>query len=88
MEKHISGILINAFVFVLIIITLIVGIVHNNELEVCKTEQSTFCPVITCPADPSNAGPCKGFAYREIEEGKYRCSNAPLQTVDINGKPI
>lgn len=91
MVISITGIVINVIVLILIIGLIITGIMFNNVLHECETEQSTFCYTIQCPCDSpqQNNPPCFGYAKRPgKKEGQWYCSNAPLTAVDNNGNII
>lgn len=86
------GILINIAMVLIIIVTIIFGVIYNNDLTRCETQQSTFCHVIQCPCDGqgSNAEPpCFGYAKMPASQpGQWYCSNAPLTIVDDNGNIV
>lgn len=89
MVVSITGIVINAIVIIAIIVLVIVGLMFNNSLQTCETQQSPFCYTIHCPCDENNGTfepPCFGFAKRPAEkEGQWYCSNAPLTAVNSDG---
>ena len=89
MAVSVTGIIINVVMLLIIIGLLIAGIVYNNDLHSCDTQQSPFCYTIQCPCDNQTVGPCFGYALTPgPQEGQSYCSNAPLALVDSNGNVI
>lgn len=89
MVVSIAGIVINVLMLLIIIGLIIAGVVYNNDLNTCKTQQSPFCYTIQCPCDDQNTGPCFGYALMPAaQEGQFYCSNAPLTIVDSNGNLV
>ena len=89
MAISIAGIIINAIMLVIIVILIILGVVFNSELNICQTEQSTFCYVVQCPCDSQSQPPCFGYAKRPGKQpGQWYCSNAPITAVDNDGNII
>lgn len=90
-----TGIIINIFMVIIILVLVGLGLRYSNELHICETKQSTFCYTIQCPCDnpggtPSNnPPPCFGYAKMPAETpGQWYCSNAPLTLVDDNGNLV
>lgn len=92
MGISIFGVLINVFMLIIIIITLVFGFVYSGELNTCETQQSPYCYTIQCPCDSqstSEGAPCFGYAKMPgPNPGQWYCSNAPLTLVDNNGNII
>lgn len=78
MVISIAGVIINVIMVLIIIGLVITGIVHNSDLNRCKTQQSAFCYAIQCPCDNKDEGPCFGYAFRPGEkDNEFYCSNSP-----------
>lgn len=89
MGLSIAGIAINVFMILIILALLIAGIVYNNDLKQCESNQSPFCYNIQCPCDDQTSGPCFGFASMPgPQPGQFYCSNTYLTAVDSNGNPV
>jgi len=89
MAVSVTGIIINVIMVLIIIGLIVAGIVYNNDLQACESQQSPFCYTIQCPCDNSSTGPCFGYAVMPgPQEGQYYCSNAPLTLVDSSGSII
>ena len=89
----ITGIIINLIMIVVIISLIIIGLMFTRDLNICQTQQSTFCYTIHCPCDSDantqNPPPCFGYAKMPGSiSGQWYCSNAPLTLVDDNGNII
>lgn len=90
------GIVINIVMVLIILVTIIFGVIYNNDLTRCETEQSSFCHVIQCPCDinnntspPTTVGPCFGYAKAPAAKpGQWYCSNAPITIVDNDGNIV
>lgn len=89
MGVSVTGIIINIIMVLIIIGLIIAGVIYNNDLSVCETQQSPFCYTIQCPCDTASSGPCFGYASMPgPQPNQYYCSNAPLTLVDGNGNII
>lgn len=92
MAISVAGILINIIMFIIIVVTAIIGSIYVGDLNICENKQSPYCYTIQCPCDTPNGvvqPPCFGYTKRPASKsGQWYCSNAPLTTVDNAGNII
>jgi len=89
---NIAGLIINIIMLLLIITLVILGVIYNNQLNVCIKNQSPLCYNISCPCDNTDSDspslPCKGYSKKKYADGQWICSNAPRTVVDNTGKKV
>ena len=64
MIVHVIGITFIIMLLIILGLSLFVWYKYKSSFIECDTEQSTFCPTITCPYDDIDTSPCQGYAYR------------------------
>jgi hypothetical protein len=83
----VTGIIINVFMLIFIIILIGLGITYNDELNYCINNESPACYGVSCPCDDKD-NICKGNAKKKYGDNYWICSNTPRTVIDDNENVI
>jgi hypothetical protein len=94
---NVAGLIINIIMGLFIITLIILGVIYNNQLNICIKNQSPLCYSIACPCDNTitdtsdpnyKPSPCKGNAKKKYADGQWICANATRTVVNDEGKTV